>query len=236
MYGNYGQKHSRERKYRSEIDIICDILSVFKKTLGKGIGKTRIMYSANLNTRMLSIYLDKLVKQGLLIEKEINGKKVYNITSKGMLALLFISKLNVLLRTSNTEDYNEDLKKKITSLLREETNNSIIIQDYVIPGESGILHQFDVLFKTNNGEKIAVYISTSEDDVTQPLEYLWFLLGLIDAKIDIGIYVKTSGYIGIEQKEYSLTKVYKLTIPRDSEADLARLLPQIIKGDKQFST
>lgn len=234
MHNNYNRKHFHERRYRSEIDIIHDILLAFKKTLGKGMGKTRIMYSANLNTHMLSIYLDKLTKHGLLVEKEVNGKKIYNITSKGMLALFFISKLNMLLRTHDFMDSTKDLKKKIILLLKEKTKSPVVYQDYTTPGESGILHQFDVLFKTNNGKKVAVHISVSEDDTTQPLEYLWFLLGLIDTKIDVGVYIRTGGYLNIEQKEYLQTKIYKLTIPKDNEVDIMRFLHQIIKGDKQF--
>ena len=64
---------------RSHVDIIAAILRIAKE----GSRKTRIVYGANLNFKMLDEYLEKLGKAGLIAGHEGNGGLI-RTTDKGV--------------------------------------------------------------------------------------------------------------------------------------------------------
>jgi len=68
-------------KRRSRPDIFNDIL----KIVLKGARKTRIVYGANLNFKLLREYLDNMERQGLLVEED--GKVI--ATEKGKEYLVY---------------------------------------------------------------------------------------------------------------------------------------------------
>jgi predicted transcriptional regulator len=63
---------------RDKLQIILDILDICVK----GANKTKIVYQANLNFKMVNIYLDILTNDGLL-ELDKEQSKVYVTTNKG---------------------------------------------------------------------------------------------------------------------------------------------------------
>lgn len=63
-------------RYRSRLQIIADVLSA----AGEGAKKTHIMYGANLSYKLVTRYLDEVVKVGLL---EFDGESLYAVTSVG---------------------------------------------------------------------------------------------------------------------------------------------------------
>ena len=63
---------------RSNVDIIADILRVAKR----GARKTRIVYGANLNFKLLNEYLEKLEKAGLITNTSEEGT-IFKTTEKG---------------------------------------------------------------------------------------------------------------------------------------------------------
>jgi len=71
------------RNYRSDLDIIADILKV---AANGGASKTQILYRANLSYRLLQKYLNDVLEACLLRLEEDN--KRYVLTSK---ALQFLS-------------------------------------------------------------------------------------------------------------------------------------------------
>ena len=71
------------RSYRSDLDIIADILKV---AANGGARKTHILYQANLSYRLLQKYLNDALEARLLRFEE--GNKRYFLTSK---ALQFLS-------------------------------------------------------------------------------------------------------------------------------------------------
>ena len=68
---------------RSKLEMYVDILSVLAQ---RGPLKlTHIMYKANVNCSALSEYLDFLLKQGLVEERNVKKNRiVYAITQRGM--------------------------------------------------------------------------------------------------------------------------------------------------------
>ena len=63
---------------RSNLQIVAEIL----RTAKKGAKKTRIVYGANLNFKMLNEYLEKLEAAGLIKHSEDNGGLI-RTTDKG---------------------------------------------------------------------------------------------------------------------------------------------------------
>ncbi|HOT07082.1 MAG: hypothetical protein A4E45_01254 [Methanosaeta sp. PtaB.Bin039] len=63
---------------RSRAEIVYDILTICRE----GANKTRIVYQANLNFRMVNPYLDLLAKNGL-IDVVQGHTTTYKTTSKG---------------------------------------------------------------------------------------------------------------------------------------------------------
>ncbi|RLG08923.1 MAG: hypothetical protein DRN64_04530 [Thaumarchaeota archaeon] len=63
---------------RSHIEISADILRIAKA----GVRKTRIVYGANLNFKLLNEYLEKLERAGL-IARERGKTEIIRTTEKG---------------------------------------------------------------------------------------------------------------------------------------------------------
>ena len=67
------------RQRRNNMDITADILRIAKG----GANKTRIVYLANLNFRILHEYLDELVESGLIANDQ-EGNGIIKTTERGM--------------------------------------------------------------------------------------------------------------------------------------------------------
>jgi len=66
---------------RSPMEMVCDILGVVSEGPTK---PTHILYKANMSWRVLSSYLDFLLKRGLIEKEDQGGKRcVYTLTVKG---------------------------------------------------------------------------------------------------------------------------------------------------------
>ncbi|MDG6904752.1 MAG: hypothetical protein JRN20_03080 [Nitrososphaerota archaeon] len=65
---------------RSRIETFFDVLC----TIGNGNEKpTHIMYKANLSWSVMQIYTNSLIRKGLVVFEENDGKKRYRLTDKG---------------------------------------------------------------------------------------------------------------------------------------------------------
>jgi predicted transcriptional regulator len=80
---------------RGRIDIIADILSEARN----GTKKTRIMYGCNLSYRQLRVYLDFLLKKGLMILNNPHDKntRIFKVTKKGLAFLEAYSNLQAVI-------------------------------------------------------------------------------------------------------------------------------------------
>jgi predicted transcriptional regulator len=77
---------------RNSLEIIAEILRIAKN----GVRKTRIVYGANLNFKMLEEYLADLKKKGLLSLDLENSEKLVKTTEKGIEYLRQFEQLMVL--------------------------------------------------------------------------------------------------------------------------------------------
>ena len=64
---------------RSNLEIVAEILKIARK----GAKKTRIVYGANMNFKMLDEYIEKLEKAGLIEVPQGNGGTI-KTTEKGV--------------------------------------------------------------------------------------------------------------------------------------------------------
>lgn len=75
---------SLAKKKRAQIDVICEILGL----CDLGATKTRIMYRANLNSRLMRYYVNPLAgKDYLRLVLRTDGPPEYCLTAKGRLLL-----------------------------------------------------------------------------------------------------------------------------------------------------
>jgi len=64
------------------MDIIFDILAMIQDKGGK-IKPTHLMYKANLSHKQMSLYLEELMKSGLIEKNSFENKTKIMITKKG---------------------------------------------------------------------------------------------------------------------------------------------------------
>ncbi|MCI0560492.1 MAG: winged helix-turn-helix domain-containing protein [Nitrososphaera sp.] len=80
-------------KNRSRYEVIAAIL----KSVGKEETRTKIMYKAMLSNDQCKIYLDSLIRSGLVNEVNSDGKLLYKITGKGTRFLSYYDQMKELL-------------------------------------------------------------------------------------------------------------------------------------------
>ncbi|MCD6443933.1 hypothetical protein J7L70_02890 [Candidatus Bathyarchaeota archaeon] len=84
-------EYERSTRRRGFLEIAESILL----SVGKGKGKTHIMYAANLNWNQLSRYLGFLERKGFI--KHSNDNNAYELTDKGVSLLGMCKELRKLL-------------------------------------------------------------------------------------------------------------------------------------------
>jgi predicted transcriptional regulator len=78
------------------MEMVCDILGVVSEGPTK---PTHILYRANMSWRVLSSYLDFLLKRGLIEKEDQGGKRnLYTLTNKGRSILQLYNGLRLSLK------------------------------------------------------------------------------------------------------------------------------------------
>ncbi len=80
-------------KNRSRYEVIAAIL----KAVEKEETRTKIMYKAMLSNDQCKMYLDSLIRSGLVSELDGDGKTLYKVTPKGSRFLVYYDQMKELL-------------------------------------------------------------------------------------------------------------------------------------------
>ncbi|MHB8567282.1 MAG: winged helix-turn-helix domain-containing protein [Nitrososphaerales archaeon] len=101
-------------KNRSRVEILYDIIAA-AKPYGK---KTHLMYKGNLSYQQLDLYLNFILKNGLLDERIVDEIKLYFITQKGIEFMKLFEAMHKLL-VSRKEDLKEGDSTPVANLNEE---------------------------------------------------------------------------------------------------------------------
>ncbi|MGC8563453.1 MAG: winged helix-turn-helix domain-containing protein [Fervidicoccaceae archaeon] len=168
-----------ERKYRTDTEIIYEMMSVIVSGGEQGIKKTHLMYKTNLNSKMLQKYLDILEKGGLITEITLGKQKLVKLTSAGVMAFSALQTLSTLLNipagigsaTNQKSKYLDELSKTGFPVSTGKT----------ILGRTGMQYQPDAIIEIK-GESYPVKMIVGKKEFEGNIEFLNFILMLVDGE------------------------------------------------------
>ena len=97
-------------KNRSRYEVIAAIL----KSVTKEETRTKIMYKAMLSNDQCKLYLDSLIKSGLVHEVSNSDKTLYRITAKGSRFLSYYDQMKELLPVGIEENLADEYYRLCT--------------------------------------------------------------------------------------------------------------------------
>ena len=139
---------ARGRKYRSEIDILFNILEVLARR-ESGLKKTRLLQLANLNTSSFNKYIGLLERAGIV---RVDGG-LYRISRQGRLVHRLLRALIYLLDMNKPVSVGEETLRGICERLRERGAEGCAVDQ----------GPFDVAF-TYGGRAFGVIVSACPDE------------------------------------------------------------------------
>ncbi len=194
---------------RSSIDIVIDIL---KSVEDEGvILKTHLLYKANLNSRSLEKFLNKLVSTGLLNMHKDNGsrRKYYRISIRGRYILKRLLVVRKMLNNRSQLFHNV-----INELRRSEGKYDVkLLEGVRIGGLSGTTYSFQLALTKKGGRRSVTTVEIIDEylDIDDVIEHVsWTWLTSLDTK--------TKSIIVIPSKLYGRTIKFMESICRNVEA------------------
>lgn len=161
------------RKNRGRFDIIKCILFVLSGNKAK---KTHILNKCNLNTHTLEKYL-KMLEDGGSIRIEKSGRETsYNLTDKGILALLAMKALYKLLFSPDTSI---NCKNNVRELL--DSKNINYLENAYLSNKSNV--QLPVSFYITGDSKAIIIVEASDSELA--LIYSSLILALLSEESEI---------------------------------------------------
>ena len=122
------------------MDIIVSILE-FVDNRGTTL-KTHILYSANLNSKSLDKFLNKLISAGLITTAAEEDKDYYFITARGRIFLRYISRALRMLKDERASKINNEIRRKLSN-----ENSTITVREgLVYRGASGVPYVLPIAF------------------------------------------------------------------------------------------
>jgi len=80
------------REYRSRLRILLDLLRALARE--PGIGSTRLLAAANLSTDRLQGYLAEMRDRGLLLERDLDGRRAFELSETGRRLLVELERID----------------------------------------------------------------------------------------------------------------------------------------------
>ncbi|MEM0046004.1 MAG: winged helix-turn-helix domain-containing protein [Fervidicoccaceae archaeon] len=168
-----------ERKYRTDTEILNEMMSVIVSGGEQGIKKTHLMYKTNMNSKMLQKYLNILERGGLITEVSIGKQKLVKLTSTGVLAYSALQSLsNMLAMSAGTRQYAEQLSWYVGELSKAGLQ---VYTGKTILGKTGMQYLPDAIADVK-GEGYLVKFIIGKRGFESNIELLNFILMLIDSE------------------------------------------------------
>jgi predicted transcriptional regulator len=104
-------------KNRSRVEILYDIISAAKPSSKK----THLMYKGNLSYQQLDLYLNFILKNGLIEERFVDETRLYFVTDKGMEFLRLFEDMHNLITPMRAQTTEEIIYKNEKELIQAES-------------------------------------------------------------------------------------------------------------------
>ena len=165
-----------ERKYRSDTEILYEILHVILATGDRGIKKTHLMYKTNLNSKMLARYLDMMLKAGLIEEIKLGKHRIVRVAPLGKLAYANLRILKKILFEAEEPKEMNFIKTELRKLGKQRWN---IHFGRIVLGKSG-LEYMPTAVATRDRDRFLIDVYLGLQGLESRALLLHFLMSLID--------------------------------------------------------
>ncbi|GEM_PF-983374 len=175
---------SRKVGHRSKIDIMWAILDFIER---EGVaGKTHVLYAANLNSRSLERFIDKLLGIGAINVEVIDGRSRYFLTSYGYKLLSLLTSVREILENKSLISVSALTNKAMSEIIRNKLKLSDEVSlEYgrIVYGESNLEYIADVIV-SNTDIYIILYLSSgmNREDIANVLGKALLILVDTDLK------------------------------------------------------
>ncbi len=180
--------NARGEGHRSETEIIYSLMLATYKTSDRGIKKTHLMYVTNLNSKMLSKYLERLVQLNIVKYVLHGNEKRVVLTKRGIALLFILEKMYELIEERDKDNLYKNIRDQVEYYAK--SNGLSIVREYYVKGKlTGLPHIFDLALgplDPESKELIVARIVTDQSEATHPL--LIFIMSLIDTGLR-GIFI-----------------------------------------------
>lgn len=165
-----------ERKYRSDTEILFEIMSVIANSGELGIKKTHLMYKTNLNSKMLQKYLDVLLKNNVITEISKGKQKIIRFTGKGKAAY---SSLRTLISLVKGGQYQQEIKTLNEKLMALISDGFEVKSETLVIGKTGSEYMPHAIIM-KQGERYLVHYNFEKATLNMSVEVLQLVLMVVD--------------------------------------------------------
>lgn len=168
------------RKYRSDVEILWEIMNAVVASGERGIKKTHLMYRTNLNSKMLAKYLDMLIKGKVVEEIERRKERIIRLGPNGSLAYVNLNSLNrIFFATKRTDEENYVIEQ----IDRLKEKGWAVYWGFTVIGRSDMPILVDgFISKGNNSYIVQVAVNRTETETKASLLTLYLSLAETSVK------------------------------------------------------
>lgn len=166
------------RKYRSDTEILYEILRVIVSAGERGIKKTHLMYKTNLNSKMLSRYLEILKASNAIEEIKFGKQKIVRLSPLGKTAYASLKTLVSILFPPTPPQELEFIKAELLKLGKAGWN---IRFDRIVTGKSGADHKPDAVM-TKEDKRYLIGIFMGSTSMEARILLLNFMVSVLDTR------------------------------------------------------
>ncbi|MEM1619308.1 MAG: winged helix-turn-helix domain-containing protein [Fervidicoccaceae archaeon] len=166
-----------KRKYRSDVEILYEIMSTVAASGDRGVKKTHLMYRTNLNSKMLSRYLDLLKSADCIEEIAVAKSKLVKMRPAGRKALIALKALYRILYPPKRSAEEEFIVRELQKLGEMGWNVKIGRE---VMGRSGADYKPTAVL-VREGERYLVQVILGLEETEAKLELLDLIMSALDS-------------------------------------------------------